>query len=311
MDIDKDGDLDLLVGEKYESVHYYQRQADGSLKEQPILIKLEKPDPNLAYMSISPSVADWNGDGAFDIIIGSDVYKSGIPWPLRLYMNKGSATSPSFSTYDTLRDKSGTIISASCARTAVGDLDLDGKNDLVVGNQRCVVMWYRNTGTNSKPVFESIKLIPNEKYGIAESPDFEQMAGFGYATPRMYDWNKDKKPDLLLSGYSSGKILIYLNQAATSIETTVEHETVGAASKLAVRQNEAKIKITCTTYRSSFVTISVIDARGRNVAEPHCGYKAAGTFTELVNCATLVQGIYVIRVTTGQSSMNIKTVFTR
>ena len=208
MDIDDDGDLDLLVGEKYESVHYYQRQSDGSLQEQPVLIKVEKPDPNLAYMSISPGIFDWNNDGAYDIVMGADVYKSGISWPLRLYLNKGSASSRSFGSYDTLKDKSGSIMQARCARVAVGDLNLDAKMDIVVGAQKVNVDYYKNVGTNGNPSFERHTLIPNAEYGISTKPDFMQMNGFGYATPRIYDWNKDKKPDQLLSGYPSGVIWI-------------------------------------------------------------------------------------------------------
>lgn len=307
MDIDNDGDLDLLVGEKYESVHYYQRQIDGSLKEQPLLIKVEKPDPNLAYMSISPSFADWNGDGALDVILGSDVYKSGLPWPLRLYANKGSAANPVYSTYDTLRDKNGKVIQIDCARTVVGDLDKDGKNDLLVGNRKVTVYWYKNTGSNSKPVFEEVKLIPNTNYGIAESPDFEQMAGFGYATPRIYDWNKDKKPDLLLSGYPSGKILIYLNQAATPVET------VGgvAATTLAVYRSETKIALTFRSQNETFASVRLIDMRGRIVITKVISSKESGYFYINIECGSIVQGLFIVEVETAQSLMSEKVLFTR
>jgi hypothetical protein len=294
VDIDGDEDLDLLVGEKYESVHYYQRQSDGSLKEQPVLIKVEKPDPNLAYMSISPAIFDWNNDGAYDVVIGADVYKSGKTWPLRLYLNKGTAKSPNFSTYDTLKDNTGKVIQARCARVHIADLNLDGKEDLIVGDQKVNVDYYKNVGTKGNPKFERHILIPSDEYGIPVRPDFKQMNGFGYATPRIYDWNKDNKPDLLLSGYPSGEVWIYLNDAATSVEDDAPVVS-GIPSLLRVCRCHPEIHISYTLLRPSQVVIKLIDGSGRVVHTLENSFKQAGAHQVKLNEERLSNGVYLVQ----------------
>lgn len=296
MDFDKDGDLDLLVGEKYESVHYYQRQSDGSLKEQPLLIKLEKPaestpEQPLAYMSISPDIVDWAGTGKFDVVLGSDVYKSGRPFPIRLYRNKGTASAPVFNTYDTLKDKNGAVIQSDCARVEVADVNMDGKKDLLVGNRSVVIMYYKNVGTNTAPVFEANKLIPNAAYGIPTSPDFEQMAGFGYGTPRLYDWNKDGVPDLLLSGYPSGQILIFINTAATPVKNTTDAIS-GAHPALQASRSFSKIRISYSNSKSSFVSLKLLDVKGRIINTVRDSYASAGNHQTDLNSDNLADGIY-------------------
>lgn len=310
MDIDSDGDLDLLVGEKYESVHYYQRQSDGSLNEQPLLVKLEKPDPNLAYMSISPSFADWNGDGACDIILGSDVYKSGRPFPLRFYVNKGNATNPVFDDYDTLKDKSGAVIQAVCARVAAGDLNMDGKRDLVVGDRKVNVTWYKNTGTNANPEFEPYTLIPNAQLGISEKPNFMQNNGFGYATPRIYDWNKDGSPDLLLSGYPSGEIWIYINDTPTPINTipnTVSclHQSFETVYRL------SGIQISYSVLKASQVIIKLLDTRGKVVTVMANTFNKAGIHQVNLNCNNVSKGIYLVQLQTNKTRTVEKIIITK
>ncbi len=299
MDIDDDGDLDLLVGEKYESVHYYQRQSDGSLKEQPALIQVEKPDPNLVYMSISPAIFDWNNDGAYDVVIGADVYKSGKAWPLRLYLNNGSASGPSFGSYDTLKDSKGSIIQARCARVHIADLNLDGKEDLIVGEQKCSVYYYKNIGTKGNPEFEKHTLIPNTEYGIPDKPDFKQMNGFGYATPRIYDWNKDRKPDLLLSGYPSGEVWIYLNDAATPVEDAAQTIT-GMTSLLKVFYSYPEIRIHYTLLQPSPVTIKLVDGSGRVVSTPVTSFQRAGAHRVDLNEEKLSNGVYLVQMSAGE-----------
>ena len=299
MDIDNDGDLDLLVGEKYESVHYYQRQSDGSLKEQPLLLKLEKPDPDLAYMSISPSFTDWNGDGAYDIIVGSDVYKSGRPFPLRYYVNKGSPSNPVFDDYDTLKNKNGATIQAVCARVAVGDLNSDGKKDLIVGDKKVNVTYYKNIGANANPVFESHTLVPNTQFGISEKPDFKQNNGFGYATPRVYDWNKDGSPDLLLSGYPSGEIWIYINDSPTSINTTPN--IVSYLQTFEISQSFSGIRISYSMLKASHVSIKLLDAMGRETTTIANTFKKAGIHQADLNCDNVSNGMYLIQLHTNET----------
>ncbi len=312
MDVDNDGDLDLLVGEKYESVHYYQRQSDGSLKEQPILIKLEKPDGNqdLSYMSISPAVFDWNNDGMHDIVLGSDVYKSGRSFPLRLYLNSGTPSSPGFDTYDTLKDNSGSVIQARCARVDIADINLDGKKDLIIGEQKCSVDYYKNVGTNAAPAFEPQTLIPNDQFGIPDKPDFQQSSGFGYCTPRIYDWNKDGKPDLLLSGYPVGEIWIYINDAVTPIKAK-SNEISSLHKSMKVSQNISGMRIDYTTITPSHVSIKLLDTKGREINTIVNSFKKACRYQVDLNCDNIPNGMYLIQLKTDEIRVIKRVVLTK
>ncbi len=307
MDIDNDGDLDLLVGEKYENVHYYQRQSDGSLKEQPVLIKVEKPDgnENLAIMSISPSVTDWNGDGKLDILMGADVHKSGKAWPIRVYLNKGTKENPSFDTYDTLKDNTGKVVQGRCARIHVADLNLDKKQDLVLGTQKCSVEYYKNVGTNSKPVLEKHTLCPNADYGLPTKPDFGQNAGFGYATPRIYDYNQDRKPDLLLSGYNVGEILVYLNVASTPIENEKQNLSK-TGYELCVRRSSNNLSISYTLKHRADVSLTISDASGKALKSLCNNIMESGHHSIDVNSSLFPCGVYFIQLKTDDFSVSRK-----
>jgi hypothetical protein len=218
VDWDKDGDLDLLVGEKYVSVHYYKQKSDGTFVEKDNVIEIRRPqDPvdTPYYFSISQAIVDWNGDGKRDLVIGCDPNKETKLFPVRLYLNEGTNSNPVYDSYTEIADKSGGLVQSMTPRPEVVDLNLDGKKDLIVADKKVKVYYLKNVGTSGDPQFEDAqhKLVPNPDYGIPTSPDFDQNGGLGYGNARIYDWNQDGLPDLLLSGYTAGVIWIYINEA--------------------------------------------------------------------------------------------------
>jgi len=83
------------------------------------------------------------------------------------------------------------------ARTVftVADFDNDGLNDLVVGDTYGIVRYYRNAGTNQRPLFASPAQIADTKSrGMVDA----------------VDWNKDGRTDVLV-GTSAGTVLVFLN----------------------------------------------------------------------------------------------------
>ncbi|WP_256009863.1 FG-GAP repeat domain-containing protein [Desertivirga xinjiangensis] len=97
------------------------------------------------------------------------------------------------------------------------DWDGDGILDLISGNSLGHILFFKNSGTNEKPTFQSLKLLQAGGYDIHVQPGYREdiqgpmEARWGYTCPTVYDWNGDGLPDIL-TGDSRGKFMIYINK---------------------------------------------------------------------------------------------------
>lgn len=139
---------------------------------------------------------DYNGDGLQDIVIGR--YGRYRGWPqLALYANTGAIDSPAYA--EVSQDwsaVSGYLLSG--AYPAFGDMDGDGRTDMVIGTQTGELDYFRNAGMDT-----------------ASFPSMTQPSWFGInagtaAAPFIYDLNGDSLNDILVGG-TSGKIRYYWN----------------------------------------------------------------------------------------------------
>ncbi|MFC1500048.1 FG-GAP repeat domain-containing protein, partial [Candidatus Zixiibacteriota bacterium] len=73
VDWDRDGDLDLLIGNMHGEVFFLPNQSSnrqlllGDAKE----LKLGKEDMDFGAMDSAPHVSDWDGDGNHDLLLGT------------------------------------------------------------------------------------------------------------------------------------------------------------------------------------------------------------------------------------------------
>ena len=147
----------------------------------------------LAENPVSPAFADWDGDGALDIIVGlaGRVYlfartATGVAAPAELKVEQTPLAN--------------VIVSAAprCGHLAPcpADLDADGDLDLLLGDDEGAVWWVPNEGSSDRPI-----LGPPAHLGLGGLP-----AQFGArARVAVGDWNADGYPDVFV-GNAAGTI---------------------------------------------------------------------------------------------------------
>jgi len=136
-------------------------------------------------------VIDLNGDGIKDALIGG----SGTINALAVY-NGGSDSVADMNTQDVnFPDNNIRARIHSFATFGYVDIDNDGKNDLLVGNREVAdqngVLYYKNTGTNSAPVFnfQNDSLFQSSMIDVGEA-----------AAPVFFDADADGLLDLVIAG---------------------------------------------------------------------------------------------------------------
>ena len=173
-DIDGDGDLDMLVGNKIGAAGE-QRAAlfvfrnDGT-PSSPAFQLVDTLSLANSY-HYAPVLADLNGDGLLEMLLGT--WNNGVLY----YSNAGTPSEPQW-----VQDTSRTITLTRGSNTtpALVDIDGDGDLDLFIGEASGTINFYRNTGNAAEPRFE---LVSDEFAGIdvgrRSHPAFVDLDGDG------------------------------------------------------------------------------------------------------------------------------------
>ena len=163
---------------------------------------------NAAY----PMLFDFNKDGLPDLFIGSDGYYQDSSGTLRsrisYYQNTSTPGNPSFTlkTNDFLELDA---LNLQGAAPATGDIDNDGIADLIVGHTDGTLSYYKNRAASDVaiPGWQLTQLVLTDGNG-------DTINTGNYATPFIYDVDKDSKKDLLI-GNTYGTMAFYQNVSTT------------------------------------------------------------------------------------------------
>lgn len=219
IDIDQDGKKDLLIApnggntsENYKCVWYYRNMSsvgvpDWQYQSDSFLIDKMIDAGTAAY----PMLFDYNKDGKPDLFVGSEGYTQStglLKSRISYYKNTSTGGNPSF-TLDNLNFVSMDTFDFQGAAPAFGDIDNDGKADMVIGHVNGTLSYYKNMAATdtAQPIWQPLlATLTNDTGGVIN-------AG-GRATPFIYDIDKDGKKDLVI-GNLYGTLQYYQNITTT------------------------------------------------------------------------------------------------
>lgn len=208
-DVDNDGKNDLLVApnarasyRNVKNVMLYKNT--GSNKNYVFAFQTDSfLVSTMLDFGTNAKVAafDYNGDGLMDLIVGNKqayLQQGQLEIStLTLLENVGTNTNPSFKWVTNDYEKISQY-QLKELQPAFGDLDGDGKADMLLGDANGFIHFFKNTGTNTA------------KFQALTSPNFFNLDASTLATPFIYDVDGDGDNDIVC-GRRDGKLNWYIN----------------------------------------------------------------------------------------------------
>jgi hypothetical protein len=219
IDWDKDGDIDLIVGDEDGRVALVENTGkivDGLPQFlPPHYFQQEAADVKFGALA-TPVGVDWDGDGDIDIISGNtagyiafieNLSGPGVAQPKWAAPKRLEADGK---VIRIMAGPNGSIQGPAEAKwgyttLSVADWDGDGLPDLMINSILGKVVWYRNIGTRTAPKLAAAQPIEVEWDGPQPTLAYGWLRPQGKAlltqwrtTPVAVDWNKDGLTDLVM-----------------------------------------------------------------------------------------------------------------
>ena len=208
---DKDGNVINVGGAVRETADSITITGDAEFKEDKegsyveyngkIYRDSDKKQLLVTGCASSVAVADWNGDGLLDLIVGD------IQGHVSVYLNEGTKQQYAFGKPTRLKAGGKEIaVPHGDAGPCVADWDGDGLADLIVDCGDGSVIFYRNIGAAKEPkLAEGVVLVPAGTIEYDGDKMSKEPTRGVRAKVCVVDYNGDGIPDLLVGDLSNQK----------------------------------------------------------------------------------------------------------
>lgn len=226
IDIDQDGKRDLMVSpnspsgsENYKCSQFYKNMGTDALPSFKFQSDTFLVDQMIDVGTGSyPFFYDYDRDGKPDLFIGNRGYfnaKTGLSTARIMYLrNTSTPGNPSF---DIITDDflSLSYYNYNSISIGIGDINNDGKDELLLGHLDGTIDYMNNTATDG-----TVPPIWSGMPGKLRDAGGDIIETNGAAVPLVYDISADGVPDLLI-GDQSGFLYYYFNDSKTPGTTSL------------------------------------------------------------------------------------------
>ena len=198
MDLDNDGNTDVLSGSWPGELYFFRRQTDGTFAAGTKVI--DSAGTPINYGSASTAFAtDWDDDGDLDLLLGN--INGGVGLAIRSNHTNEPVFEIPVELFSLKRDEK----PVGDSHPVATDWDGDGELDLIVAHDGGGVMWLRNEGTRDRPEWNApVDLIPPSPSPWRSDTDRGENDWGVRAKICVTDYNGDGLLDILLGDYCGG-----------------------------------------------------------------------------------------------------------